>query len=237
MASGHILKEERDAKWNADWKEEKINQASLSDWQLAKVFSVEVSRTAQLLSPVLPFSFWFPLSLPLSHPSLASSPIITLSSPPKCLTKLPQYLSHFSLHCSSSSTIPRIPSHFLSWLLPHFLSRDAFIASHLRLQTDTPLILLFCNLQRERKSCSTCVTFIQLHRSILYIQAFALLNSSEVAVIMLFVFIILWYITETEKKEWRRKAVGHHHSYMWSPYRAKSAWACRVAGISRAWPN
>lgn len=65
--SGHILKEERDAKWNADWKEEKINQARLSDWQLAKVFSVEVSRTVQLLSPVLRLSFCFSLSPGLIH--------------------------------------------------------------------------------------------------------------------------------------------------------------------------
>lgn len=181
LASGHILKEKKNAKWNADWKEEKINQASLSDWQLAKVFSVEVSRTAQLLSPVLPLSFCFPLSL--SHPSLASSPIITLSSPPKCLTKPAQYLSHFSLHCSSSSTIPRPPSHFLSQTLSRVLCRDAFIASHLRLQTDTPLILLFCNLQRERKSLRTCVTFKQLPQPILCTYTFSLFNSSEVVVL------------------------------------------------------
>lgn len=131
LASGHILKEKRDAKWNADWKEEKINQARLSDWQLAKVFSVEVSKNSTIALPRPPLLFLFPpLSLSLSHPSLASSPIITLSSPPKRLTKLPQYLSHFSLHCSSSSTIPRTPSHLLSLSLLHFTHRDAFIASH-----------------------------------------------------------------------------------------------------------
>lgn len=92
----------------------------------------------------------FPPPLPLFHPSLASSPIITLSSPPKCLTKLPQHLSHFSLHCSSSSAIPRKPSHFLFWPISSARRRDAFIASHLGLQNDTPLILLFCNLQRKK---------------------------------------------------------------------------------------
>lgn len=115
-------------------------------------------KNSTIALPRPPSLFLFP-SLSLSHPSLASSPIITLPSPRKCLTKLPQYLSHFSLHCSSSSTVPRTPSHFLFWSLPHFLSRDAFIASHLRLQSDAPFILLFCNLQRERNSCSTCVTF------------------------------------------------------------------------------
>lgn len=97
-------------------------------------------KNSTIALPRPPSLFLFP-SLSLSHPSLPSSPIITLLSPRKCLTKLPQYLSHFSLHCSSSSTIPCTPSHFLFWLLPHFRSRDAFIASHLRLQSDTPLIV------------------------------------------------------------------------------------------------
>lgn len=76
-------------------------------------------------------------------------------------------------------------AHTLPFSLPvrslGFLRSDAFIAKHLRLQTDAPLILLFCNLQRGRKSCSTCVTFKQLHQSILYIHTFSLLNLSEVA--------------------------------------------------------
>lgn len=190
LASGHILKEKRDAKWNADWKEEKINQASQSDWQLAKVFSVEVSKNSTIALPRPPSLFLFP-SLSLSHPSLASSPIITLSSPPKRLTKLPQYLSHFSLHCSSSSAIPRTPSHFLSQSLSHFPRRDAFIVSHLRLQTDTPLILLFCNLQRERKSCFTCVTFKQLPQPILYPQHFPITQLQWSSCFVLFVFIIV----------------------------------------------
>lgn len=43
-------------------------------------------------SPSSSLSFSSPPTPPLSHPSLASSPIITLSSPPKRLTKLRQYL-------------------------------------------------------------------------------------------------------------------------------------------------
>lgn len=178
-------------------------------------------KNSTIALPRPPSLFLFPsLSLSLSHPSLASPPIITLSSPPKCLTKLPQYLSHFSLHCSSSSTIPRTPSHFLSQSLPHSLHRDAFIASHLKLQTDTPLILLFCNLQRERKSCSTCVTFKQLHQSILYTHTFSLLSSSEVAVLcyLFSLYSQIHYSGRMDKnREWREKAIGHHRSCMWSP--------------------
>lgn len=117
------------------WLKRGENQSSKAVWLTAcqGVFCGGVkSSTIALLRP--PYLFLF-LPLSLSDPSHASSPIITLSSPPKCLTKLPQYLSHFSLHCSSSSTIPRTPSHFLSQSLSHFLHRNAFILSHLRLHT------------------------------------------------------------------------------------------------------
>lgn len=88
-------------------------------------------------------------------------------------------ISDFSDHCSFPSTTSRATSHFLSWFFPHFpmVGRDAFIAGHLRLPTDTPLILLFCNLQRERRSCSSHVTFKLLHQSIYYFHAFSFLST------------------------------------------------------------
>lgn len=78
----------------------KINQASLSDWQLAKVFSVEVSREAQLLS--LPHSL---LSLFFSHVSsvthfLTHHHTILFSWTSH---QTPSIFLHFSLHRTSSS--------------------------------------------------------------------------------------------------------------------------------------
>lgn len=73
-------KEERKEKCWLKRRRKSIKRAP-SDWQLAKVFSAKVSRTARLLSLVLPSPFCSPLPLPLFHPSLASSPIITLSPP------------------------------------------------------------------------------------------------------------------------------------------------------------
>lgn len=64
LESGHILREKRNAKRNADWKKEKINQAS-PVWLTAcqGVFCGGVKNSAIAL-PCPPSPFWF--SLPLS---------------------------------------------------------------------------------------------------------------------------------------------------------------------------
>lgn len=89
-------------------------------------------------------------SLSLPHPSLATSTIMVLSSPPKRLAELPQQLPHSSLHCPSSSSFsPRVVLG---------LGGRPF-AARWRLRNDAPLIFLFCNLHRRRMSCFTCVIF------------------------------------------------------------------------------
>lgn len=82
------------AEWKAAWIEEKINQGGCSDWQHAVVFSVKVSRTALIL-------FLLPAPSLIHH--LPPLPIMVLSSPPKRLAELPQYLLQSSLHCPPPS--------------------------------------------------------------------------------------------------------------------------------------
>lgn len=99
--------QQKDAQWNADWKEEQINQANFCDWQLAKVFSVEVSRTAQLLSHP-------PSSL--CHP-LPSLPVLSITFP---------YTHHHTV-VSSLNVSPRSPSISLTF---HFIVPLSPTVSH-----------------------------------------------------------------------------------------------------------
>lgn len=75
------------------WLKRGENQSSKPVWLTAcqGVFCGGVKNSTIAL-PRPPSLSVLPPTPPLSHPSLASSPIITLSSPPKRLTKLRQYL-------------------------------------------------------------------------------------------------------------------------------------------------
>lgn len=77
---------------------------------------------------------------------------------------------------------------------------------------------MFCNLQRERKSCSTCVTFILLHQYILSICAFSLFNSREMADLCYLFLLLCSHIQNSgrvDKKESWEQAMDYHDSYMW----------------------
>lgn len=193
--------------WHQDWrkretqsetlieKKEKNQSSSPSDWQLAKVFSVEVSRTAQLLCPVLP------LFLPPPHTSLATSPIITLSSPPKCLNKLPQTLFFDSIVPPQLSLVQPLISFSSSRCLVFF--SDTF-CSHSRLQNYTPLICM-CSLHWQRKSSLTCATL----NSILTFVPTLIIHLQWSSCFLLFVFIMLSDMTGWTQMQWVEKAVGH----------------------------
>lgn len=154
LESGHILREKRNAKRNADWKggENQSSERHLID-SLPRCFlpRCQEQRDCSPLSSLLPFALPSPSLFFIHHLPLHPSSRCRLL--PKRLAKLPQHLSHFSLHCSSSPATPpkppSEPSHFLLWPISSLrLARDAFIASRSEPQNDTPLILLLCNLQR-----------------------------------------------------------------------------------------
>lgn len=122
-ASGNILERKKvKGEWNADWKEEEINQGGCFDWQHSEVFSVKVSRRALIL-------FLLPSPFLIHH--LPPWLIVVPSSAPKRLAVLSPYLALLSI----------VPPPCM-WLL-----------------NAAPLIFLFRNLQRQRKSGLTCVIF------------------------------------------------------------------------------
>lgn len=164
---------------------------------------MEVSGTAQLLSHILPLSFCF--SLPVSsitclcthhHTVVSSSP--SHRTPPTCPSLFTPLFAPLPPSLIPSPSRP----------FAHFLSKDALVVTHLRLRTDTPLILMFCNLQRGRKSCSTCVTVMKLHRSIHYIQAFPLLSEVAVSCYLFSLRFRMHYSGGMGEKQRRGKVIG-----------------------------
>lgn len=193
LASG--LKEKRNSKWNADWKkgEKSIKQ---SVWLTAcqGVFCGGVKNSTIAL-PRPPS-----LSAP-PHTSLATSPIITLSSPPKCLNKLPQTLFFDSIVPPQLSLVQPLISFSSSRCLVFF--SDTF-CSHLRLQNYTPLICM-CSLHWQRKSSLTCATL----NSILTFVPTLIIHLQWSSCFLLFVFIMLSDMTGWTQMQWVEKAVGH----------------------------
>lgn len=121
-------------------KRRKINQNSCSDWQHARVFSVKVSRTALILF-------------------LLSSPSLIHHLPPR-----PSWCCRLLLNVSPnspSSPLLFIPLSLLFLILSPSRSRlrGRLFGARWRLRNNAPLIFLFCNLQRRRTSCFTCVIF------------------------------------------------------------------------------
>lgn len=172
-------------------KRRKINQDSRSDWQRARVFSVKAPRTALIL-------FLLPSSSLIHH------------LPPQ-----PSWCCRLLLNVSPNS--PAAPSLctplFLLLLLLIFspsLSRlhGRPFGARRNPRNDAPLIFLFCNLQRRRTSCFTCVIFYSCSSPSFCTDVSSLF--SHWGCFPLFVFIMLSDTVHDRMNTSTEKAVGRH---------------------------
>lgn len=157
-------------------------------------------------------------------------------SPPHPIHHLPLHPSSHCLLLNVSPDSPHLPVSLLlfiplfilfhyrsqppvspSWSPAHFPSRDAFIGNHLKPLSDTPLILLFCNLHRDRESAAPLVLPLCFYNiSPSFFLRFLITQLQWSVCFTLFVFIIpsdtitlpAW--TKTERRS--EKAVGHQCS-------------------------
>lgn len=157
----YMLPERREGSEVKGWLKRGENQSSESVWLTAcqSVFCGGVKRGTIALSPSLPSLSLFLSCLirhSLSHPSSHYPILLNVSPNTLNISTLftPSYLFLQSLS-------PPHPLIFFSSPSPsHSFRRDALTASHLGLLSDTPLILLFPNLHRKGKWCSSCTAFI-----------------------------------------------------------------------------
>lgn len=186
--------------WHQDWRKRetqsetliekrwKINQAVRLIDSLPRCFLWRCQEQHNCSAPSS-------LSFCPHHTSLATSPIITLSSPPKCLNKLPQNSFFYSI----------VPPQ-LSLVQPPVLFSPKTL-THLKwLQNYTPLICM-CSLHWQRKSSLTRAT-LNSSRILSFVPTL-IIQLQWSSGFLLFVFIMLSDMTGWTQMQWVEKAVGH----------------------------